>query len=68
MTRTNTRSKGQKLQPKGQVLRYKAHESINMAVAMRCTQFTIPRALRAALHGKTRPDHLHTRAIFRGAR
>jgi hypothetical protein len=34
-----------------------------MAVAMRCTQFTIPRAQRAALHGKTRPDHVHTRAM-----
>jgi hypothetical protein len=40
-----------------QVLRYKTHESSNMAVAVRCTPYS------AALHGKTRPDHVHTRAM-----
>jgi hypothetical protein len=44
--------------PMGQVLRYKTHESINMAVAVRRTLFTNPRAQNAALHGKTRPDHV----------
>ncbi len=47
----------------GQVLRYKAHESSNMALAVRRTPFTNPRAQSAALHGKTRPDHVHARAI-----
>ncbi len=32
--------------PMGQVLRYKTHETSNMAVAVRHTQFTIPRAQR----------------------
>ena len=49
--------------PMGQVLRYKAHESSNMAVAVRRTLFTNPRAQSAALLGKTRPDHVHARAI-----
>ncbi len=48
--------------PMGQVLRYKTHESSNMAVAVRRTPFTNPRAQSAALHGKTRPDHIHARA------
>jgi hypothetical protein len=47
----------------GQVLRYKTHESSNMAVAGRRTPFTNPRAQSAALHGKTRPDHKHARAM-----
>jgi hypothetical protein len=47
----------------GQVLRYKTHESSNMAVAVRCTLFTNPRAQSAALHGKTRPNHVHARAM-----
>ena len=47
----------------GQVLRYKTHESSNMAVAVRRTQFTNPRAQSAALHGKTQPDHVHVRAM-----
>jgi hypothetical protein len=47
----------------GQVLRYKTHESSNMAVAVRRTQFTNPRAQSAALHGKARPDHVHARAM-----
>ena len=34
-----------------------------MAVAVRHTQFTNPRAQSAALHGKTRPDHVHARAM-----
>jgi hypothetical protein len=34
--------------PMGQVLRYKTHESSNMAVAVRRTQFTNPRAQNAA--------------------
>ena len=49
--------------PMGQVLRYKTHESSNMAVAVRRTPFTNPRAQSAALHGKTRPDHVHARAM-----
>jgi hypothetical protein len=47
----------------GQVLRYEIHESSNMAVAMRRTPFTNPRAQDAALHGKTRPYHVHARAL-----
>jgi hypothetical protein len=50
-------------QTKDQVLRYKTHESSNMAVAVRRTSFTNPRVQSAALHGKTRPDHVHARAI-----
>ncbi len=46
----------------GQVLRYKTHESSSMAVAVRRTLFIDPRAQSAALHGKTRPDHVHARA------
>ncbi len=34
-----------------------------MAVAVRGTPFTNPRAQSAALHGKTRPDHVHARAM-----
>ncbi len=34
-----------------------------MAVAVRRTPFTDPRAQSAALHGKTRPDHVHAREI-----
>ncbi len=34
-----------------------------MAVAVRRTTFTNPRAQSAALHGKTRPDHVHARAM-----
>ncbi len=50
--------------PIGQVLRgYKTHESSNMAEAVRRTSFTNPRAQSAALHGKTRPDHVHARAM-----
>jgi hypothetical protein len=49
--------------PMGQVLRYKTHESSNMAVAVRQTLFTNPRAQSAALHGKTRFDHVHARAM-----
>jgi hypothetical protein len=49
--------------PMGQVLSYKTHESSNMAVAVRHTTFTNPRAQSAALHGKTRPDHVHARAM-----
>ena len=49
--------------PMGQVLRYKTHESSNMAVAVRRTVFTNPRAQSAALHGKTRPDYVHASAI-----
>ncbi len=47
----------------GQVLRYEAHESSNMAVSVRLTPFTNPHAQRAALHGKTRPDHVLARAM-----
>jgi hypothetical protein len=53
-------------QTKDQVLRDKSdktHESSNMAVAVRRTSFTDPRAQSAALHGKTRPDHVHARAM-----
>jgi hypothetical protein len=49
--------------PMGQVLRYKTHDSSNMAVAVRRIPFTNPRAQSAALHGKTRPDHVHARAM-----
>jgi hypothetical protein len=64
MTRTITRSKEQKLQaPMGQVLRYKTHETSNIAVAVRRTLFTNPRAQSAALHGKTRSEHVHARAM-----
>ncbi len=49
--------------PMGQVLRYKSHESNNMAVAVRRTPFSNPRAQSAALHGKTRPDHVHARGM-----
>jgi hypothetical protein len=49
--------------PMGQVLRYKTHESSSMAVAVRRTLFTNPRAQSAALHGKTRPDHVHATAM-----
>jgi hypothetical protein len=34
-----------------------------MAVAVRRTPFTNPRAQSAALHGKTRPDHVPARAM-----
>jgi hypothetical protein len=34
-----------------------------MAVAVRRTPFTNPRAQSAALQGKTRPDHVHARAM-----
>jgi hypothetical protein len=34
-----------------------------MAVAVRRTPFTNPRTQSAALHGKTRPDHVHVRAM-----
>ncbi len=34
-----------------------------MAVAVRRTLFTNPRAQRAALHGKTRPQHVHASAM-----
>ncbi len=34
-----------------------------MAVAVRRTQFTNPRAQSAALYDKTRPDHVHARAM-----
>ena len=47
--------------PTGQVLRCKTHESSNMAVAVRLTPFTNPRAQSAALHGNTRPYHVHAR-------
>jgi hypothetical protein len=67
MTRTVTLSKGPKLPAPpsqwAQVLRYKTHESSNMAVAVRRTLFTNPRAQCPALHGKTRPDHVHARAM-----
>jgi hypothetical protein len=69
MTKTITRSKGQKLQAPpnqmGQVLCYKTHESSNMAVAVRSTstQFANPRAQSAALHGKRRLNHVHARAM-----
>jgi hypothetical protein len=51
--------------PMRQVLRYKTHESSNMAVAVRRTPFTNPRAQSVVLlvHGKTRPDHVHARAM-----
>jgi hypothetical protein len=49
--------------PMGQVLRHKTHESSNLAVAVRRTSFTNPRAQSAALHGKTRPNHVHARAM-----
>jgi hypothetical protein len=47
----------------GQVMCYKTHESSNMAVAVRRTPFSNPRAQSAALHGKTLPDHVHARAM-----
>jgi hypothetical protein len=47
----------------GQVLCYKTHESSTMVVAVRRTLFTTPRAWSAALHGKTCPGHVHTRAM-----
>ncbi len=47
----------------GQVLRYETDESSNMAVAVRPTPFTNPRAQSAALHGKTRLDNVHARAM-----
>ena len=50
-------------QTKDQVLRYKTHESSNMAVAVRRTPFTNPHPQSAALHGKMRPDHVHARAM-----
>ncbi len=34
-----------------------------MAVAVRPTPFTNPRSQSAALYGKTRPDHVHARAM-----
>jgi hypothetical protein len=46
----------------GQILRFKTHQNRNMAVSVSCTLFINPRAQSAALHGKTRPDHLHVRA------
>ena len=49
--------------PMGQVVRYKTHESSNMAVAMRRTPFTNPRAQSAALNGKTRLDYVQARAM-----
>jgi hypothetical protein len=49
--------------PTGQVLHYKTHESSNMAVAVRRTPFTNPRAQSAALHDKMQPDHVHARAM-----
>ncbi len=49
--------------PMGQVLCYKTHESSNMAVAVRRTPFTNPRAQSAVLCSKTRPDHVYVRAM-----
>ncbi len=49
--------------PMRQVLRYKTHEHSNMAVAVRRAPLTNPRAQSAALHGKSRPDHVHARAM-----
>ncbi len=40
---------------------YKTHESSNMAVTVRRTQLTNPRAQSAALHGNTRSYHVHAR-------
>jgi hypothetical protein len=44
----------------GQVLRYKTHQHGSDSET---TPFTKPRAQSAALHGKTRPYHVHARAM-----
>jgi hypothetical protein len=53
----------------GQVLRFKTHEHSNMCqyVAVRRAPFNNPRAQSAALHGKTRPDHVQPRAMAEGS-